>query len=109
MRGQHMAELMTIMFSIAAGIVLAGILTSTVELFTAEKAGFGLLFSGKSTSVTVAITLFLMVSGPLLLARYGPEFYRRRQPAGVSMAAAGAICWGFVTGLLALSIYLHMI
>lgn len=104
-----MAELMTIMFSVAAGIVLAGLLTSAVELFTAEKTGFNLLFSGKSVVKTVAITLFLMVSGPVLLARYGPEFYRRGEPAGMSVAAAGAASWGFVTGLLSLSIYLHIV
>ncbi len=104
-----MTEMMTILFSVASGIVLAGILTSAVEMFTAEKTGFGLLFSGKSAVKTLAITLFLMVSGPLLLARFGPEFFRRGQPAGVSMAAAGAISWSFVTGLLALSIYLHIV
>ena len=104
-----MAELMTIVFSVAAGIVLAGILTSTVELFTSEKTGFSLLFSGNNTAKTVAITCFLMVSGPLLVARYGPEFYRRGEPAGMSMAAAGSVSWGFVTGLLTLSIYMHIV
>ncbi len=104
-----MAELMTIVFSIAAGIVLAGLITSAVELFMAEKAGFGMLFSGKSVAKTTAITLFLMVSGPLLLARYGPEFYRRREPVGVSVAAAGSASWGFVTGLFSLSLYLNLV
>lgn len=104
-----MAEFLTIFFSIGAGIVLAGLLTSIVELFMPERAGFGLLFSGKSAAVTLAITLFIMVSGPLLLARTITDFYRDRHAAGVSVAAIGAGSWGFVTGLLSLNIYFHII
>ena len=107
--GGLMAELMTVIFSFAFGIVLAGLLTSAVEMFTAQKTGFGMLFSGKSAVMTLAITLFIMVSGPVLLARFVPEFFKRREPAGVSMMAAGTFSWGFVTGLLALSAYFSIV
>jgi len=100
-----MAELLTIAFSVAAGIVLAGIVTNAQEIISGKRAGFSMLMESGKPVATLLTSGFLLISGPLLLLRWGRRFVKTREVAGLSMVAAGAGFWGFMTGLFMLHMY----
>ncbi len=104
-----MAEMAAIVFSMAIGLVLAGLLTNAVEIFTGRQSGFHMLFESGKPYIALLVTGFLAISGPLILLRSGVYFYRQREVAGGSVAVTGAVSWGFVTGLFALYIYLSLV
>jgi hypothetical protein len=97
-----MAELLALVFSVATGIVLAGIVTNALEMVLGKRAGFYMLLESGKPGPALLVSGFLFLSGPLLLLRWGRGFLERREVAGVSVALTGAASWGFVTGMFAL-------
>ena len=97
-----MAELLTLFFSVATGIVVAGVVTSALEMVLGKTAGFHMLLESGKPGPALLISGFLFLSGPLLLLRWGRSFLERREAAGVSVALTGAASWGFVTGMFTL-------
>ncbi len=103
-----MAELLTLVFSVATGIVVAGIVTNALEMVSGQKAGFHMLLASGKPLRALLVSGFLFISGPLLLLRWGLSLLPRREAAAVSVAVTGAVSWGFVTGMFTLYMCLSL-
>lgn len=101
-----MNELLAFLFSIATGLVAAGLCSSFYRLVTRKSPSFQLW--ERSIAAQIAGVVTLLFAGPAVIMRnaFRAHVVENRPPFWLLMSTLIALMWSFLSGILVLSVFL---